>query len=41
MDCLEAGKKESDQVPLEFSCTLSRTMDVMLAQMGVKYEGAC
>ncbi|MFN7325296.1 MAG: Gfo/Idh/MocA family protein [Chitinophagales bacterium] len=41
MDCLEAGKKESDRVPLEFSCTLSRTMDVMLAQMGVKYEGAC
>ena len=41
MECLEAGKLESDRVPFALSVALSETMDRMLEQMGVHYPPGC
>jgi predicted dehydrogenase len=36
-DCLDKGYKESPLLPLDFTLTMSRTMDIILHQMGVIY----
>jgi predicted dehydrogenase len=38
MDCLDKGYKESPLMPLDFTLTMSRTMDIILHQMGVSYN---
>lgn len=38
MDCLDKGYKESPLMPLDFTSIMSRTMDIILHQMGVVYE---
>jgi predicted dehydrogenase len=38
MDCLDKGYKESPLLPFDFTSMMSRTMDIILHQMGVVYE---
>lgn len=38
MDCLDKSYKESPLMPHDFTLTMSRTMDIILHQMGVVYE---
>lgn len=37
MDCLQKGKKESDQLPLSFSLELMETLDRIRQEIGLKY----
>ena len=37
MDCLAAGKTESDRVPLDFTVSLTRTLDDVREKIGLVY----
>jgi hypothetical protein len=37
MDCLRAGKLESDLIPLRATVDVMRTLDAIRAQIGVEY----
>jgi len=39
MRCLEEGLIESPKMPHAFSLTMSKVMDAIRGQIGVKYEG--
>ena len=39
MRCLEAGKKESDVMPLDETLSVMRTMDGIRAAWGLRYPG--
>jgi hypothetical protein len=39
MRCLEEGRIESPSMPHAFSLTMSKVMDAIRGQIGVKYPG--
>jgi hypothetical protein len=39
MRCLEAGKTESDVMPLDETLSVMRTMDSIRAEWGLRYPG--